>query len=109
MRSPTQTTPQAVACIPEAGPPRISAAALLQLAQWCQSRRDESLGQSLGGPPCPTLAAPQPPPAPETREAAPATDPRLVGPARTEASGSPPGAQPDHRQEPPGRGAEGGQ
>src|SRR5271157_5280702 len=101
------STPQAIACITEAGPPRISATALLQLAQWCQSRRSESLGQSLGGPPCPTPTTPQSPPAPEAREASRTTDPSLVGPAGAETSGSPAGAQPDHRQRPPSRGAEG--
>src|SRR4051794_30835562 len=104
-RSPTQTTPQATACIADAGPPRISVAALLQLAQWCQARR----GESLGGSPCPALTAPQSPPAPEDRETSRATDPSLVEPARAEASGSPAGAQPDHRQGPTSRGAEGGQ
>ena len=48
------------------------------------------------------------PPAPAAREASRAADPSLVGPAPAEASGSPAGAQPDHRQEPPARCAEGG-
>src|SRR5208282_60630 len=108
-RCPAQTTPQATACIAEAGPPRISAAALLQLAHWCQSRRGESPGQSQGGPPCPTLTAPQSPPALAARETSQASAPSLVVPAPAEASGSPAGAEPDHRQEPPSRCAEGGQ
>src|ERR1700674_4222417 len=36
-RCSTRTTPQATPCIGDGGPPRISAAALLQLAQWCQA------------------------------------------------------------------------
>ena len=108
-RCPTQITPQATACIAETGPPRISAAALLELAQWCQSRRSESLGQSFGGPPCPTITAPQSPPALAARETSQASVPSLVVPAPAEASGSPAGAEPDHRQEPPSRCAEGGQ
>src|SRR3954465_2137349 len=100
-RCPTQITPQVPPCITKAGPPRISAVALLRLAQWCQSRRDGLLGQSLGGPSCPTPTVPQPPPAPAVGETPGPTDPSLVEPARPEASGSPAGAQPDHRQEPP--------
>ena len=56
--------------------------ALLQLAQWCQSRRGESLGQSPGGPPCPTLDAPQSPPRPQPR--------RLPRPLTRAWSGLPP-------------------
>src|SRR5947199_1471367 len=97
LRCPTQTTPQATACIAETGPPRISVTALLQLAQWCQSRWGESPDQSLGGSPCPTLNAPQSPPAPTAHEASWAADPSLVGPPPAEASGTPAGAQPDHR------------
>ncbi len=107
-RCPTQITPQAPACIAETGPPRISAAALLQLAQWCQSRRSESLGQSFGGPPCPTITAPQSPPALAARETSQASVPSLVVPTPAEASGTPAGAEPDHRQEPLSRFAEGG-
>ena len=57
-----------------AGPPRISVTALLQLARWCQSRFGESLGQTLGGPPCPTPDAPPSPPRPRpTRPREPLT------------------------------------
>src|SRR5215831_17275359 len=94
LRCPTQITPQVTPCIREAGPPRISAAALLRLAQWCQSRRDGLLGQSSGGPSCPTPTVAQSPPAPAVGEASRATDPSLVEPARLEASGSPARAQP---------------
>src|SRR5215472_1330922 len=107
-RCSTQTTPQATACIAQAGPPRISAAALLQLAQWCRSRRDELLGQSLGGL-CPIITDPQSPPAPSAHEAGQDTDSSFVGPARSEASASPAGAQPDPCQDPPEPDAEGGQ
>src|SRR4051812_41952211 len=107
-RCPTQTTPQATACITEPGPPRISTAALLRLAQWCQSRRGHSLDPSLGGPPCPTPTAVQSPPAPKAHEAPQAADPSVVGPVHSQTSGSPEGAQPDHRQGSPSRGAEGG-
>src|SRR3974377_148264 len=87
---------------------RISAAALLQLAQWCQSRRSESLGQSFGGPPCPTITAPQSPPPLAARGHSPPSAPSLVAPPPAEASGPPAGAEPDHRQEPLSRFAEGG-
>ena len=96
------------ACIAGTGPPRISVTALLQLARWCQSRFGESLGQSTGGPPCPTPDAPPSPPRPRPTTTPRAADPSLVGPPPAEASGSPAGAQPDHRQGPPIRGAEGG-
>ena len=107
-RYPTQTTPQATACIAEAGPPRISAVALLQLAQWCQSRCGESSGQS-GGPPCPNNPVSQSPPAHPARETSRTADPSLVGAPRAEASGSPAGAQPDDQQRPLVRSAKGGQ
>jgi hypothetical protein len=48
------------------------------------------------------------PPAPAASKTSSATDRSLVGPTRTEASGSPAGAHPYHRQEPPNRSAERG-
>ncbi len=104
MRCATRTTPQAKGCITQSGPPRISAAALLQLAPWCQARHSES----LGGPPCSASTAPQFPPAPAASDKSQAAEPALVGPAHFEASGACTGPQPDHRQEPPARDAEGG-
>src|SRR5262249_43210425 len=103
-RSATQTTPQASGFIQEAGPPRISAAALLALAQWCRVRR----GASLGGPSCPLPTAAQSPPAPSAHDTSRPADPTVVGPVPGEASGSPDGAQPADRPEPPARSAEGG-
>src|SRR6266446_4614371 len=103
MRCATQTTPQAPACISDGGPPRISTAALLKLAQWCQARRGELTGES----PCPTPVVPESPPAPATNHAGQFADPTLVGPAPGPASGSLGGAQPDRCPEPPH--AEGGQ
>ena len=48
------------------------------------------------------------PPALAARETSQASVPSLVGPAGAEASGTPAGAEPDHRQEPLSRFAEGG-
>src|SRR5712691_10118409 len=43
-RSPTQTTAQANPCTFEGSLPRISALALLQLAQWCRQRWSDQQG-----------------------------------------------------------------
>ena len=48
------------------------------------------------------------PPRLEAREASQASVPSLVVPTPAEASGTPAGAEPDHRQEPLSRFAEGG-
>ena len=49
------------------------------------------------------------PPALAARETSQASVPSLVVPTPAEASGSPAGAEPDHRQEPLSRFAEGGE
>src|SRR5262249_8705825 len=101
----THTTPQAPAYITDGGPPRISVAALVQLAQWCQARRSELTGESPG----PAAVDPPSPPAPKAPATSPAAEPTLGGPARRAASGGPAGAQPDHPPEPPAQRGEGGQ
>src|SRR5262249_46566419 len=69
-RCSTQTTPQATACIARAGPHRISAAALLQLAQWCQSRRENCSANRLEGHHVQSAPIRSPPPRPQpTRHA----------------------------------------
>src|SRR3989442_14792497 len=103
-RSPTQTTPQAKGCIAEVGPPRISAAALQQLTQWCQARGNES----LGGPPCPTITAPPSPPAPAAHDTSRAAASTVAEPARDEASGGSDGCEPNRPHGTPAGGAEGG-
>src|SRR6516164_1306668 len=87
-RSAAHTTPQAQACITDSGPPRISVAALLQLAQWCQQRRGELTGAS----PCPVPATPPSPPAPDDPDGCRAPEPPLVESAAATASASLAGA-----------------
>src|SRR5271157_808914 len=88
-RSTMQTTAQALVCTSAASPPRISVAALFQLAQWCQQR----LSSPQGGTPCPTTSAPVSPPISSGPPTAAATEPALAATLGPPAPATLPGAE----------------
>src|SRR5215470_12089400 len=102
MRSATQITAQARACISKDAPPRISVAALLELARWCQQHPSSP----QGGEPCLSTAVPVRPPAPRGTNAA--ADPTLGVVSGRPTSTALPSAERTGGTLPPVRGAEGG-
>src|SRR6516162_4823373 len=88
-RSTKRAAAQAATCTSAASPPRIAAAALLQLAQWCQARQ----AAQQGGTPCPTTTGTVCPPVSSGDHTA-ATADATLGAARPQpATGAVPGAQ----------------